>query len=368
MNTYQSGVEKRLSYTTANFMEAQNTGRLGENPFSYLRDETTQWTGFINTAGKGLFDSKIEASGTQGGVVTPDLLSISDARAFNLANQVKQKLSQKIYSQDVNLAVVYAERAQTLELLREGLTKLRKAYSAAKLGRLGDALAALGVSPRSRDGSLNNRGNIARGWLEIQYGWLPLLSDIFGTVNALYKQSIDRSYVMVKAGSSIQETESEQVSSLNGTCTDYISRSAKLTISARVKMTCTTTSIREAKELGLTNPLFVVWEKVPFSFVVDWAVPIGSFLQQFDASLGWHLDSGSITTFSERESINNRSSNGVPASYEVFEVGGYCSAKSISCDRVGLGSFVELWTLPYVKNPASLLHAANALALLNSKR
>jgi hypothetical protein len=29
--------------------------------------------------------------------------------------------------------------------------------------------------------------------------------------------------------------------------------------------------------LGLTNPLNVAWELVPFSFVVDWFIPIGSF-------------------------------------------------------------------------------------------
>lgn len=36
-----------------------------------------------------------------------------------------------------------------------------------------------------------------------------------------------------------------------------------------------------ANRLGLTNPASVVWELIPFSFVVDWFVNVSDFLNQF---------------------------------------------------------------------------------------
>jgi len=41
-----------------------------------------------------------------------------------------------------------------------------------------------------------------------------------------------------------------------------------------------------AKQLGLTNPVQVLWDAVPMSFVVDWFLPVNKYLSSFDASLG----------------------------------------------------------------------------------
>ncbi len=41
-----------------------------------------------------------------------------------------------------------------------------------------------------------------------------------------------------------------------------------------------------ANNLGLANPAIVVWELIPFSFVVDWFVTVGQFLENGSAWLG----------------------------------------------------------------------------------
>lgn len=38
------------------------------------------------------------------------------------------------------------------------------------------------------------------------------------------------------------------------------------------------------KLLGFTNPAAVLWEATPFSFVVDWFLPIGDYLKTLDGS------------------------------------------------------------------------------------
>jgi hypothetical protein len=345
-------------------MVACDTGNLPESPFTFNKLESNFPQGYLS------YQSALQREYDVGVfspvfLQLPTLNTISGVRQSNLVNQAKQRLSQKIKDSNVDIAVAYAERDRTFKMLAEMLTRLGRAYSAARHGRWGDALSALGVSPSSRNGSLRNRGNIARGWLEIQYGWRPLLSDIYGVVQTIQKHATHREYVVVKSGSKIYETSSKTVR--NGDFMDSTDVSASFTVQARVKLRSTTMALRTATELGLTNPAVVAWELVPFSFVVDWAVPIGSFLSQIDASLGWQYVGGSYTTAYEQLGLVQRvSANPSGFVYHHCSVSG--RNKNFSLQRVGIGSFADLLTLPYFKDPASMEHVLNALALLNSKR
>jgi len=44
--------------------------------------------------------------------------------------------------------------------------------------------------------------------------------------------------------------------------------------------------VQAFKRLGLLNPVAVLWEVVPLSFVVDWFIPIGTYLASLDAMAG----------------------------------------------------------------------------------
>lgn len=48
--------------------------------------------------------------------------------------------------------------------------------------------------------------------------------------------------------------------------------------------------------LGFNNPLRTIWERVPFSFVLDWLIPVGDFLEQF--SNHWVETTAKITDYS----------------------------------------------------------------------
>jgi hypothetical protein len=51
---------------------------------------------------------------------------------------------------------------------------------------------------------------------------------------------------------------------------------------------------RTLNQLGLLNPASLAWELVPFSFVIDWALPIGPVLQALTAPAGLRFVNGSI--------------------------------------------------------------------------
>jgi hypothetical protein len=48
--------------------------------------------------------------------------------------------------------------------------------------------------------------------------------------------------------------------------------------------------------LGLINPAVVAWELVPFSFLVDWFIPVGKFLDSWTDQLGYDIQYPFSTT------------------------------------------------------------------------
>ena len=45
-----------------------------------------------------------------------------------------------------------------------------------------------------------------------------------------------------------------------------------------------------ANRVGMINPATVAWELVPFSFAIDWFLPVTSFLDSYTDQVGWSVD------------------------------------------------------------------------------
>jgi len=364
----QNGTRGRHSLSTTNYQEACNRGALYENAFDFTLTVNNHFQGFhaYQTKGisGGLFQSRLLEYGTfQDAVVSgPVLISIPTLLTLNLNNAVKQKVFEKIRDSDVNLGIVWGERQQSIDLIASSLTRLGRAFNlAAARNFKGAAFALAGTKSRAGSGMA-----IANSWLELQYGWLPLMADIFGACKTLQKQMTHQEYVIVRARKKIQDSASTTVPS--GNFVDYTAQSALYESSVRVKMKSTSMLLKTASELGLTNPFLVAWELVPFSFVIDWALPLVSFISQFDSALGWHFEQGSLTTFYKRYSVKTRSVASVPSDYVYLKFSGSRDLTEIYCTRIGISSWTELYSLPFVKDPNSIRHVLNALALLTQRR
>lgn len=57
------------------------------------------------------------------------------------------------------------------------------------------------------------------------------------------------------------------------------------------------------------NPLEWGWERIPLSFVVDWFLPIGAWLQQLDALRGITLKAGCVSTLTETTGVSDYQNN-----------------------------------------------------------
>lgn len=77
-------------------------------------------------------------------------------------------------------------------------------------------------------------------------------------------------------------------------------------------------------QLGLVNPAYVLWDAVPFSFVADWFLPVGRYLQSYSDWVGLHLDDP-MTTYHWR---------GMETGPDAHNAGYSCSYNTYRTDRV----------------------------------
>lgn len=112
------------------------------------------------------------------------------------------------------------------------------------------------------------------------YGVAPLLSDVYDSYEALRLRLERPVYKRYHFRQKANQT-SRQVSGSLGTYGTYdrtAFRNGTQDVTAHVELDMT-----KASMFTLGNPLEIAWELVPFSFVVDWLIPVGDTLIALDA-------------------------------------------------------------------------------------
>lgn len=176
------------------------------------------------------------------------------------------KLREAVAGSDFNAGVFLGEGREALSMITNAATRIAKALRAVKKGNFPQAAEFL---TKGTTRHLGSRKVIANNWLELQYGWLPLLKDAEGGAQFLaHHMSVPLQHVVkvsVKAGGSVSNSWSHATID-------------KSHVYQRKRIKC----ILKEKDVialsGLTDPLSVAWELVPYSFVVDWFIPIGNYL------------------------------------------------------------------------------------------
>lgn len=221
-----------------------------------------------------------------------------------------QKLLEKVKSHDFNLAVNLGQLHQTVDLLSSNLLKLGRAAIALKRGQFATAARQLGARPR---GTRLKTSDISGRWLELQYGWLPLLGDSFEAAKA---------FEAISNGprSQTYRASSKKVSIGNGSQSKTIFDMPYTEELARhIQYECTE-ELGFARQLGLLDPLSVAWELLPWSFVVDWFIPIGSYLDLVNQIPS--LKGRFLTTEVRKREAMGRNHFGIKAHfYELFSTG-----------------------------------------------
>lgn len=214
----------------------------------------------------------------------------------DIKNEAVTKAMNKIADQKVNLG--------------ENLATLNMTYKmfASKVGLLRDALVSgyrnKSLRPFLRESydALRRRGvsrSIAESYLEYIYGLKPLMSDIYELVQTM-KHGSSKTLLLKGVGTAMRSrngrTHNDIWSSGYATCVSkYAQCDAKAKCTLWARLDPNASQFRAMNQLGLLNPLSLAYELTPWSFVVDWFIPIGPVLSALTAPAGLIFVDGSIS-------------------------------------------------------------------------
>ncbi|DAD50393.1 maturation protein [ssRNA phage Esthiorhiza.2_38] len=278
---------------------------------------------------------------------------------------------------NANLAQDIAQYRQTTGLITNSVGRITRSLQALRKGNIPSAIKLLWAnqSPVLRHGarSLNPSATVANNWLELQYGWKPLLQDIHGSLIAMSNYfSSNTTFITQVRGSASDHTRTLSVFSDSFLTPSIPVGTWDISTRTRCKIVLRYRVSDAAKaflsQTGFTNPINLAWEVLPFSFVADWFLPLGPWLENLSSFQGLTFLSGCETNFT-RQSLEGVIAyrGGVPGldSRYQYRAGGDLSRETIVLDRSKLTSFPGV-NPPNPKNPFSDTHMLNALALLRA--
>lgn len=274
------------------------------------------------------------------------------------------KLRTAIAGSSFNAGVASAELPKALMMVASSATKIYNAFRAVKAGNIVGARNILAGKQKTFRANKTRPTDkaAASAWLELQYGWKPLLNDVYeGMVfidQTLSKPAVRTFRVHQYAGG--RKSTIQHISWPQNIARLPVRLSSSASIVARLK------EADVVRLSGLLDPASVAWELLPWSFVIDWFIPIGNYLSARELSQA--LTGTFVTTRRVRyESFGARAQSSYPLS--TYNDGSKCYIKYTWIQRtVSQSISVPPPALKPLSKVASWGHTANAIALLTQLR
>lgn len=300
--------------------------------------------------------------GTYHSCTTPNLPNFTAYPHYGLVdsnriNKLVADLGNRIRGHSFEAAVAISQLPLALHMIADSASRIAMSIAYLRQGKYSKAARIIGAPPPKKqigDG-------IASRILEVQYGWRPLINDVYNGAEAVAAMMHHDRKVVYK----ISTRKKIEIPKPNLSGITFTSRTAE-------HLYAITAYISESlgnQNLDLWDPAKVAWELLPYSFVCDWAFPIGQYLEARGAA------SRLTGTFVVSE-VSRRRCEGV-----TLDTGGsvqYTKATRFVAGQMAL--WEELRTRRSVSNSLSSLpklpvfrgfrkmlsweHAVNAVALL----
>jgi hypothetical protein len=202
-------------------------------------------------------------------------LNLPDSILSSELEVLKLMLCRKIKGHQFNLGTFLGQWNQTAEMVVDTAAGLASAASQLRHGNPAGAWKALKkmnskrgrhLGPAPRPGA-----NAADTWLAYHFGWVPLLGDVKDAAESAaaitdrprrLQFKVSRSFDRGQLASNVSGWTHKGVHKCNASLFAYL-----------------TEDISTPRSLGLLSPASVAWELLPWSFVIDWFLPIGNYLE-----------------------------------------------------------------------------------------
>lgn len=280
-----------------------------------------------------------------------------------------EKMYEKVKSQEINLLNVIGERRQTMEMFTEVIGRVAKTLALIKRGRLVDA------ARRLFPGSSHQ---LANDVLLLNFGIKPLLSDVEGAARAVASMVVGgKDVVVFKTSRKERVEEGNQSFSSNSTILvrdQIVNVSAEITVKRVIRVRIDNSGIvDQAKKLGLFNIPSTIWELTPWSFAIDWLIPIGDWINSYDAFAGLTVESHHVTTVVKQRVECISTHSGVTGEYFGYDAStsggqGKWVKENIKVVRAVQSVLIPPIQFPSFRNPFTTNRLVNSLALLRQLR
>lgn len=315
-------------------------------------------------------------------VAPDDVGNIEDA----LDNKVVQRLIEKIGTGiEGNLAQDIGEWRQTVSLVGNSakavLSAARNVRRFNFVGAINDLRSASSqkfrMSPKKGEYPSVAK-SFAQNWLALQYGWKPLLKDIEASLDSLgfallHKALSNQVIHTVTASASVRGSKTVRYNLAFHPSQTAGSRTTTVEIRKKygIRYVVDNPTLSFLQQTGFTNPVNLAWELLPLSFVVDWFLPVGKYLESFSYGQGLSFREGYVVTMKKTQVLSAIGYSGrIPDSnLNYLEAGSYLENR-IDFTRSRIANF-PVMSAPTLKtgidnSVGGIAHAANAIALLVS--
>lgn len=256
----------------------------------------------------------------------------------------------------LNFLQNFAERKQAIDLVADRLTSIRRGYQYARKRQWKKAFRALGLHNQKVARRLSEN---VLAW---NYGVAPLADDIVKAVNMVSNPKPEN-FLMVRGTAGNGGGVHREVIDDRGTLPRKVDYTEKhLAVCVMYVKPENEAAIRRAA-LMVNNPFLLGYELIPGSFLLDWVWDIGGWLTAMGATSGWSFYSG--YTMERTEGISSyRGHTSKTYGTSTILSGNMRQVKQFR--RARLHAF-PLPGNPGFKNPFSLIHALNAVALFGAR-
>lgn len=193
------------------------------------------------------------------------------------------KIRMGIKEENTNLAQSCAEYRQTCSMFGKLASDMFSAFRSLRKDCGLSALVKLLKTPRGRV-----EKGIANRWLEYQYGFRPLMQDLHNVADDMTRRPREGFDRRISKRTTQRENWAWELPAPGIPGNPTVKRDETWTYQLRTTAIYTVSEpgIAQLSSYGITNPAELAWELIPYSFVVDWMIPVGDYLASLDALLG----------------------------------------------------------------------------------